>query len=153
MVVGVDGSPPSLEALRWGAREAMRRGTTLRAVHAYAVRAAHVDVARGHSYETATRTRNRADDAAGRLLATAIDRADLPATVVVTPEVAPGSPAGVLVSLTRPDDLLVCGPRGLGPVGQMALGSVTDQCLRHARAPVVVLRPPPRPTSRPPGAG
>lgn len=140
VVVGVDGSPASLQTLRWGAREARRRGTALRAVHAYAVPAAHVSSPRGHSHEMAARTRDSTRTAARELLAAAIDRAALPPDVDVLPEVLAGSPAGVLVGLTRSDELLVCGPRGLGTIGQVALGSVTDQCLRHARAPVVVLR-------------
>jgi nucleotide-binding universal stress UspA family protein len=35
VVVGVDGSAPSREALRWATTEARRRGSPLRVVHAY----------------------------------------------------------------------------------------------------------------------
>lgn len=37
-------------------------------------------------------------------------------------------------------DLLVIGGRGLGPVGRIALGSVSEAVVHHARSPVLVLR-------------
>lgn len=140
VVVGVDGSAPSLRALQWGAREAARRGVGLRAVHAYPVSSTQRNLSRGVGAETAAQTRERARDAATELLAGAVDRAQLPTGTSVRQQVAAGSPAGVLVSTTRPEELLVCGPRGLSPLQQKVLGSVSDQCLRHAQAPVVLVR-------------
>ncbi len=145
VVVGVDGSAPSLRALHWGAREAARRGVGLRAVHAYAVPSAQRNFSRIVGAETAAQVHDHARAAATELLAGAVDRAQLPADTPVRQLVAAGSPAGVLVSTTRPEELLVCGPRGLSPLQQKVLGSVSDQCLRHAQAPVVLVRhaPPP----------
>ena len=37
-------------------------------------------------------------------------------------------------------DLLVIGSRGLGPVGRIALGSVSEAVIHHSRCPVLVLR-------------
>lgn len=141
VVVGVDGSEPSLRALHWGAREAMRRNVGVRAVHAYAVPSTQLSALRGVSEETAAHGRDRARASAIEALAEAVDRAQLPDDLAVRQEVVAGSPAGVLVGVTRPDDLLVCGPRGLGPLEQRVLGSVSDQCLRHAQVPVALPRP------------
>jgi nucleotide-binding universal stress UspA family protein len=138
VVVGVDGSAPSLRALRWGAREAERRGVAVRAVHAYAVPSTQRNAARGVGFEAAAKGHDLARAAASELLAAGVDRAQLPAYTPVRQIVAAGSPAGVLVSMTKPDELLVCGPRGLRPLEQKVLGSVSDQCLRHAQAPVVL---------------
>ena len=38
-------------------------------------------------------------------------------------------------------DLIVVGTHGRGPVGRLFLGSVSDYVVRHARCPVLVVRP------------
>jgi hypothetical protein len=52
-----------------------------------------------------------------------------------------GNPAGVLLSRALEADLLVVGARGHGDFEGLQVGSVTEQCVRHARS-VVVARPP-----------
>ena len=47
--------------------------------------------------------------------------------------------AGLLLDRAGADTLLVVGTRGRALVGQMLIGSVTHQCLHHARGPVVVV--------------
>jgi nucleotide-binding universal stress UspA family protein len=51
-----------------------------------------------------------------------------------------GAPANGLIEASHDADLLVVGARGLGGFKGLALGSVTDQCVRHAACPVVVIR-------------
>lgn len=140
VVVGVDGSQPSLAALRWAAHEATRRGAKLTAINAYAAPAAYVAAARGLDDHELDERRAQARAVAVDRLAAAVARANLASDVHVEQVVAAGSPAGVLVRLARANQLLVTGPRGRGAVAQVVLGSVSDQCLRHSASPVAVIR-------------
>ena len=134
VLVGFDGSPESVTALRAGAREAAKRGALLRVVEAY--RWAHKDQ---HMPREGVRQRAR------RLhtgLRAAVDDvlAGLPAEEV--PEVAlmlvPGSAGPRLVQLSSYADLLVVGRRGRGAVASVLLGSVSRYCLHHAHCPVMI---------------
>ncbi|TFB54770.1 universal stress protein [Cryobacterium tagatosivorans] len=51
------------------------------------------------------------------------------------------SPAQSLIDLSRDVRLLVVGTRGRGGLAGMLLGSVSEQCVRHAACPVLVVRP------------
>lgn len=62
------------------------------------------------------------------------------ADVPVTYEAYRGAPANGLIEASQDADLLVVGARGLGGFKGLALGSVSDQCVRHAACPVVVIR-------------
>lgn len=60
--------------------------------------------------------------------------------VAVTYRAAQGGPARCLVELSAGARMLVLGSRGMGGFAEMALGSVSDQCSRHARCPVLVTK-------------
>ena len=51
-------------------------------------------------------------------------------------------PAASLIQASRDARMLVVGCRGLGGIQEMVLGSVSDQCVRHAHCPVLVARQP-----------
>ena len=55
-----------------------------------------------------------------------------------------GRPADVIVSEAERTaaDVIVVGARGVGVVQRLLLGSVSESVLRHARCPVLVVRPP-----------
>lgn len=58
----------------------------------------------------------------------------------VTTHLAAGSPAEQLVRAGRGGDLVVVGARGLGRFQRLLLGSVSEQVLRHAACPVLVVK-------------
>jgi nucleotide-binding universal stress UspA family protein len=52
-----------------------------------------------------------------------------------------GGPAKTLIEVSRGSRMLVVGSRGRGGLAGMLLGSVSEQCVRHADCPVLVVRP------------
>jgi nucleotide-binding universal stress UspA family protein len=55
--------------------------------------------------------------------------------------VALGGPAKTLIDVSHGSRMLVVGSRGRGGLAGMLLGSVSEQCVRHADCPVLVVRP------------
>lgn len=53
-----------------------------------------------------------------------------------------GDPSERLIELSREARMLVVGSRGLGGFAELVLGSVSDQCVRYARCPVLVVKNP-----------
>ncbi|TFC43150.1 universal stress protein [Cryobacterium sp. TMT1-21] len=51
------------------------------------------------------------------------------------------SPVKCLTEIAKGARMLVVGPRGRGGLAGMLLGSVSEQCVRHAKCPVLVVRP------------
>lgn len=62
-------------------------------------------------------------------------------TVAVEFRVALGQPAEVLIDVAAKARMLVVGSRGRGGFRSLLLGSVSEQCVRHALCPVLVVRP------------
>ena len=64
--------------------------------------------------------------------------------VAVEVDVRTGKPADEIVrdAEEQGTDLLVLGARGLGAFKRLVLGSVSESVLRHARSPVLIVRPP-----------
>jgi nucleotide-binding universal stress UspA family protein len=69
--------------------------------------------------------------------------AELPATLAVESEALSGDPVEILAAASEDLDLLVCGSRGHGPVGEVVLGSVSHALLGAVRCPLLVV---PRPS-------
>jgi nucleotide-binding universal stress UspA family protein len=62
--------------------------------------------------------------------------------VMVTCQAVHASPTQSLVEISRRARMLVVGARGVGGLAGMLLGSVSDQCVRHAHCSVLVARTP-----------
>jgi len=145
IVVGVDGSPGSLEALRWAQVEAGLRGADVRVVHAWMVPL--IDAV-PEPWAIGTPSLGPSEDevhehleaAAKRVLATAVDEArSADSALKVEGELAEARPATALLAAAQDADLLVVGSRGRGGFAGLLLGSVSAQCVHHAPCPVVVV--------------
>lgn len=60
--------------------------------------------------------------------------------VLVSYRAVHASPAKSLIAVSRNARILVVGSRGRGGLAGMLLGSVSEQCVRHATCPVLVVR-------------
>ncbi|HTT53789.1 MAG TPA: universal stress protein [Streptosporangiaceae bacterium] len=138
IVVGVDGSPGGVAALRWAARQAERTGATLDAVIAWQFPAFF-------GWAPVSSDEADLDKIAGETLASAVTEVFGPHWPAwVHTEVIAGHPAGALVRAAKGADMLVVGSRGHGGFTDALLGSVSTYCVHHADMPVTVIRPAPR---------
>jgi nucleotide-binding universal stress UspA family protein len=120
LVVGIDGSESSLQAVDWAADEAARHRLPLRLVHAAATL----------EHETTDSIIASATARASKR-APAVDRAS---------EVLYEEPVAALTGKGRNAYALVLGSRGLGDLAGLLLGSVSLAVAGRADCPVVVVR-------------
>jgi nucleotide-binding universal stress UspA family protein len=136
IVVGVDGSHGSVEALKFAIEEARVRGAEVKAVSAWEVPASAYGMGMVPVPVDAGSFEKIAQDALDKTL----DEAGAStAGVNVTPILHKGHPADVLVAAAQNADLLVVGSRGLGGFKGLLLGSVSQQCAHHASCPVAIV--------------
>jgi nucleotide-binding universal stress UspA family protein len=139
IVVGIDGSNVSKDALRWAVEDARARGAEVVALHAYEVPEPPADptpvaplnfpelLTEAHAYAQQLVT-DVVDEVAGKAV-----------TVDVAPIAVEDTPAKALLDAARDADLLVVGSHGHGLSG-LFLGSVSLECAQHAACPVVIFR-------------
>jgi nucleotide-binding universal stress UspA family protein len=150
IVVGVDGSPSAMHAVRWAAREAARHRAPLRLVHVcYLMPVRHPrQVAPPPEYHDAFLEQGR------HWLTEAADAARRAAPdVAVGTDLVDGIAADVLVRESAPARLVVLGTRGLGGFRGLLVGSVSVAVAAHAHCPVVVVHDPPSSGGAPPEDG
>ena len=138
VVVGVDGSPGSVTALRFALEEARLRGTTLHVVGAWQVPALAYAEGAGASMGDLGAELNTG---AGKAIDDTLDGVDV-RDVPVEQHVLEGHPARVLLDAGAGADLLVVGSRGLGGFARMMLGSVGQEVTHHATCPTVIVPTP-----------
>jgi len=142
IVVGVDGSPESIRALRWALEEARLRKTAVRAVLAweYPIAAGGGDLLMGPGFDPMPVELSTLREWAKERLADAVRRATTETDAVVQ-ELAEGHAAAALCDAAKDAEMLVLGSRGHGGFGGLLLGSVSQACAHHAHCPVVIVRP------------
>jgi nucleotide-binding universal stress UspA family protein len=129
IVVGMDGSAGSREALQWAVAHAELSGAAVQAVMAWQLPEVYSMVSR--DYEADARLE----------LQTAIEETLGPdQRSHVTSLVTPGRPGHVLVDASRHAQLLVVGSHGHGELIGKFIDSVSAHCVYHADCPVVVVR-------------
>lgn len=131
VVVGVDGSQSSKDALRWAANYAELSGGAVRVVTSFKT---ELLIAGSPNAGLAAQARETLEGAVSEVFGAK-------PSVPVSVDVIPGHPAQVLVEASRSADLLVVGSRGHGAFVGMFLGSVSNHCVHHAKCPVLVVHP------------
>lgn len=138
IVVGVDGSPNSRRALEYAVDEARAHQGSVEAVHAW-----HIPYTVAYPYGALVIDRDDVESDARRQLDEVVDSVDTRGLVQPVERLTVcNSPAAALLDAAKGADLLVVGSRGLGGFAGLVLGSVSEQCVRHAGCPVLVVRPP-----------
>lgn len=135
ILVGVDGSEASIEALRQAQRLAVPLGAKVLA-NAYWD---YPQVYTGYVMMGIEGFEERA----GEILAEAVKAAfgdETPSNVVST--LVRGHPRESLIDASRDADMVVVGRRGHGGFGGLLLGSVSSALVAHAHCPVLVVHTP-----------
>ncbi|MEI6365016.1 MAG: universal stress protein [Actinomycetes bacterium] len=138
VVVGVDGSPASLAALREAFAQAKLRGASLLMVHAWSTSFAGTLVNSGQDFD---RVRASEVDEGWALLNQSL--AELQATdqsVEIIERLEQASPAAAIIEASKEAVLTVVGSRGRGGFAGLVLGSVSGSVLAHADSAVMVIR-------------
>jgi len=140
VVVGVDGSPGSIEAARFALEEASLRSLPLRLICCYQSPAAWLGMGEALG-STVTATVSESDlagyatetiDAVLAALATTPD-------LTIIKEPVEGHAGAALVNASATATLLVVGSRGHSDFTSALLGSTGMHCVHHAACPVVVI--------------
>jgi nucleotide-binding universal stress UspA family protein len=142
VVVGVDGSPTSDKALRYGASVAAATSAPLIVVSAYRTLTSeawaegylYLETDGGPNFDTVARESAVAETAAGARIA----REAYPG-LTVTEQVVEGVPARVLAKAAVGAGLLVVGSRGHGGFAGLMLGSVGHALIHSAPCPVAII--------------
>jgi nucleotide-binding universal stress UspA family protein len=140
IVVGIDGSDASKDALRWAVEDARARGAEVVALHAYEAPVPVLDAVAPATPVDLPGLVAEAHDDAQQFVTKVVDEV---VGNVVSVDVAPiaveDEPVKALLDASRDADLLVVGSHGHGLSG-LLLGSVSLECAQHAACPVVIVR-------------
>ncbi len=134
IVVGIDGSPSSIDALRWAAAQASLTHGTLEVVVVW-------DWYKSPGWYTPVLAGLDPEGDAKRVLEKALtDVTSLWPDLSISSRVVEGNPSPILSDASRNATLLVVGSRGHGEFTGMLIGSVSEYCTTHAHCPVLVYR-------------
>jgi nucleotide-binding universal stress UspA family protein len=137
IVVGTDGSPSAVAAIRWAARDAAMRNAHLAVVYAVApvvgtwmatpIPPGVVEWEHERGRQIVEEAMATAKEIGGERLS-------------VSTEVVFAQAASALTQLSRDAQMIVVGSRGRGTLTRTLLGSVSMRLVHHARCPVAVIR-------------
>lgn len=138
VVVGVDGSPLSAEAVGYAFMQAAERGTGLTVVHAW--QADPIEESIWYAASDAFWS-ERSDPEKVVTAESLAGWAEKYPDVVVRRQVVRSAAVDAIVAESDEASLVVVGSRGWGDVRGALLGSVSQGCLRRVHGPVAVVRP------------
>ena len=133
IVVGVDGSESSKEALRWAAKLAPSLGATIHAISAWEYPVVF-------SMEGVLPSSWQPDATAKEVLHDTLEAVfakNLPEGLKSS--ISQGHPTFVLLDASTGAEMLIVGSRGMGGFKGLLLGSVSSACAEHAKCPVLVV--------------
>lgn len=137
VVVAVDGSPASRNAVRWAANTANKRGIPLRLASSYTMPqflyAEGMVPPQELFDDLQAETMEKIDEARAVAHEVAPD-------IKIGHTIAEGSPIDMLLDMSHDVTMIVMGSRGLGGLSGMVMGSVSAAVVSHASCPVVVVR-------------
>ena len=136
IIVGVDGSEASVEAVRRAQGLAAALGAELEAWACWDLPEEYEGFyIRVGVDEIVRRTERNLAEAMTKAFG-----AELPQNV--TPRIIRGSPRTALIDGSKEASMLVVGRRGKGRLAGLLLGSVSSACVAHAHCPVLVVHAP-----------
>ena len=133
IIVGVDGSDASLDALRWAVHYAEGVGGVVQAIRTWHYPWAMQTAPEQTDASIVKQIQGELDDAVAKSGVTS-------STVKVERIAKEGHASLVLVNESADADLLVVGSKGRGAFAGMLLGSVSQHCANGAHCPVVIVR-------------
>lgn len=131
--VGVDGSAPSLDALKYALDDAVLRGGEVRVLTTWWPANSLPGTLEAESELFAEQAKRVQDTAVDSVL----EGFDAPP--MIHRRIARGVASEALVHHSRADDLLVVGSHHKGILKRFVEGSVSTYCIRHSRIPVTVV--------------
>ncbi|WP_181788845.1 universal stress protein [Streptomyces phytophilus] len=132
VVVGVDGSDPSMAAVRWAAAEAASRRISLRIVHAEAALSGNRQAAPAGSLHD--------EWVRDRIAHACRETAERYPEVEISGGATTETAVKALLDAARDEELLVLGSRGIGAASGFFTGSVALPVVAHATGPTVLVR-------------
>lgn len=143
IVVGVDGSPSSMSAVRWATGEATMRNVPLTLVHALARPGVGLPILLTDPAPLSAGTSEQLEQHARHWLRRAImvaeDNAMGDHGLQINTEALISSPAAALVEQSKSAEMVVVGSRGQSAWRRGLLGSVSTALVHHAHCPVAVI--------------
>lgn len=137
IIVGVDGSGHSQQALRWAMREASLRHVPLTVLTVHQAITGYLG--RPIDYPGDKPATEQARDVAQEETNKVLEELGDQRPDSVTVSAVNGLPSEELLNASADADMIVVGSRGAGGFARLLLGSVSTQVTHHARCPVVVI--------------
>jgi nucleotide-binding universal stress UspA family protein len=132
VIVGLDGAPASLIALRLALSEAAISGASVEVVHCWHAQGLR-DIAFGSTHELHNASICMLDNEVRAALEETVG------TVTVTQTSVNGRPAAILLDHAKNADLLVLGAHSHTTLRDAAFGHVAASCRKHSLCPVVIV--------------
>ncbi len=137
ILLATDGSEDAARAARVAADLAERAGAELHVVHAW-----QADLPKAYAVAVPNTAVRWCEQQAGKSLDRQIEQIERAGAAVAEGHLLKGEPVEKITELAEEldVDLLVVGSRGLGTVGRLTTGSVSEGVIRDALCPVLVVR-------------